>query len=85
MLWARVRPGFSYGYAKQYKAGDIVEITEGELRAFSDKLERLSETEAAELEEETTTGAAETPAPIPPPEPVRPHRRRGRPSKHDQN
>lgn len=85
MLWARVRPGFSYGYAKQYKAGDIVEITEGELRAFSDKLERLSETEAAELEEETTTDIAETPAPIPPPEPVRPNRRRGRPSKHDQN
>lgn len=35
----RVKPGFTFGAQKQYKPGDIVELTEEESAGFLDKLE----------------------------------------------
>lgn len=40
----RVRAGKQHGSQKQYRSGDIVELTEQEAAGFLDKLERVEET-----------------------------------------
>lgn len=46
MVTLRVRPGFTHGAQKQYKAGDLLVVDEAEaavlLAAFGDKLETVA-------------------------------------------
>lgn len=49
----RVKPGFTHGAGNQYKAGDIVELTEEEAAGFLDKLELTTGRKAKAAEEES--------------------------------
>lgn len=45
----RVRQGMHFGASKEYKAGDVVELTEAEALGFLDKLALADETDGREL------------------------------------